>query len=1214
MRLSKLLKKFGIGRELKKRAREIERAIASAIEPLEQRMLLTGTWTPITNAAPGASTMLLLTDGTVMVQAGTQSANWNKLTPDASGSYVNGTWSSMASSAVGRLYYASAVLPDGRVLVVGGEYSSAGGWTNTGEIYNPLSNSWSNITPYPRTTGGDIMSEVLNDGTVLFQYINTGETFLYTPATDTWTSNATMLHGDIGSEESWVKLADGSILNYEIWNSPPHGQRWIPGATHAQDQWIDAGVVPVEIDAGAEIGGSFLLNDGRAIFLGANGKTAIYTPPATLMGTGSWVEGPEIRNSAGTLKGIWDGPGAILPNGKLLFPAGSTTGYYGSVDMFEFDPVTNAITQVPSTALSLGGPVFDTRTLVLPSGQVLFQDNAHQLWFYNEDAAPLAAGKPTVTSIVANGTGFTLTGTQLNGISEGAGYGDDAQMASNYPIVRLTSGFGTVSWGRTFNWSSSWVQTGATPITTQFTDTVNPGAYLLAVIANGNASDNTLFVEMGSGANNITIRIDPTDSTQVQVMQTGNILLGEFAKASFTQIIVAGDSTNSTVTVDMTNGNPIPAGGMRYDGDGGTDGLNITGTSGNDVVTLTGTTVTVNSSVITYSNLEQFQVNLDGGTADRLNVTGTNGNDVVAITGTTVTVNGVSITYSGLEQFQFDGLAGNDSVTASGVTIAMTLNGGSGDDTLQSGGGNDSLFGDGGNDTYVFSGSASLGTDTVNEGANVETDTLDFSAYLAAINLNISLTSTQVVTTSLLSLILTQSTGIERVFASTGTYADTITGNSRNNTISGGAGNDSIIGAAGADLLQGDGGNDTLRGDNSFAGTNYRDTLYGGSENDVLYGDSYGSYGAGYGLELDTLYGDAGNDTIYGDAGDGYGGAADLIEGGAGNDSLVGEGGDDTYVFAGSSDLGTDTVNDNSSSSLGDLLEFSSFGTGATVNLSITTDQTVSTILHLVLMSATSIERVNGSAFADTITGNTLNNTIQGNAGGDLIWGGAGNDSLSGGAGNDWIFAQAGNDTIHGDADNDAAYGGLGNDFVYGDDNDDGVHGGDQLEQADGNDVLSGGNGKDRADYQFDTHNLTLTLDGVANDGESGETDNILTDVEDIWGGSGADNITGNSGANELRGSSGADVISGGAGNDTIRGGFGNDNLLGEADNDSIFGDDGDDIITGGSGNDTMNGGMGADHFFAADGFIDVIDGGAGDGVADILESSDGNDVLLNMP
>jgi hypothetical protein len=110
--------------------------------------------------------------------------------------------------------------------------------------------------------------------------------------------------------------------------------------------------------------------------------------------------------------------------------------------------------------------------------------------------SPIAASKPTVSSVVLNSDGtYTLTGTQLNGVSEGAVYGDDAEMSSNYPIVQLTSGT-TVRYARTFNWNNTGVQTGSTVVTTQFTlpAALPRGAYTLTVIANGIASDPFSFV------------------------------------------------------------------------------------------------------------------------------------------------------------------------------------------------------------------------------------------------------------------------------------------------------------------------------------------------------------------------------------------------------------------------------------------------------------------------------------------------------------------------------------------------------------------------------------------------------------------------------------------------------------------------------------------------------------------------------------------------
>ena len=130
---------------------------------------------------------------------------------------------------------------------------------------------------------------------------------------------------------------------------------------------------------------------------------------------------------------------------------------------YEFDPVANSFTRVNGpTGLTHPGSTFSTSMLDLPDGSVLFSHFTTQLYVYQPSGTPIAAGKPTVTSVTPNADGsYHLTGT-VNGISEGAAYGDDLQMDSNYPLVRFTHlSSGNIYYGRTFNWSSTGVRTGA---------------------------------------------------------------------------------------------------------------------------------------------------------------------------------------------------------------------------------------------------------------------------------------------------------------------------------------------------------------------------------------------------------------------------------------------------------------------------------------------------------------------------------------------------------------------------------------------------------------------------------------------------------------------------------------------------------------------------------------------------------------------------------
>src|ERR1035438_2252715 len=120
---------------------------------------IAASWATVT-ALPRSSsvgTMLLLTDGTVMMENG-GGPGWLRLTPDANGNYATGSWTTnpIADMSKARLYFASQILPNGKVWVLGGEYSGPGTPrtdTPTSEIYDPVANTWSPAARYPDQPG-----------------------------------------------------------------------------------------------------------------------------------------------------------------------------------------------------------------------------------------------------------------------------------------------------------------------------------------------------------------------------------------------------------------------------------------------------------------------------------------------------------------------------------------------------------------------------------------------------------------------------------------------------------------------------------------------------------------------------------------------------------------------------------------------------------------------------------------------------------------------------------------------------------------------------------------------------------------------------------------------------------------------------------------------------------------------------------------------------
>lgn len=456
---------------------------------------IAGTWTPLANQAPNyVDTMLLLPDGTVMAAGGPNLTGWYRLTPDSHGSYVNGTWTQLASMNCQRLYYSSQVLTNGQVFVCGAEYSPeefAGPGTTNGEIYNPQLNTWTQMPSTPTLNDFfDSCSEMLPNGNVMISPVEPalfGGTLIWNTASQTWSVGPSLHHFD-SDEASWVKLPDNSILTIDTGSTS--SERYIPAPINL---WVTDSNEPVQIydTTNVEMGPGFLLPNGKAIFFGGTGNSAIYTPSGTA-NPGSWTAGPVLPNSQVSA----DAPGAMMVNGKVLLATTPPLGpgiFNPPTSFYEYDPVGNSFTQVNGpTGQTYPIPSYPMRMLDLPDGTVLLSTSSSQLYVYQPGGTPLAAGQPTISSLSTNGDGsYHLTGTLFNGISEGAAYGDDAQMDSNYPLVRMTNLVtGLVYYARTYNWNSTGVMTGNNVVSTEFVPPAGLplGVYSLVVVANGNAS------------------------------------------------------------------------------------------------------------------------------------------------------------------------------------------------------------------------------------------------------------------------------------------------------------------------------------------------------------------------------------------------------------------------------------------------------------------------------------------------------------------------------------------------------------------------------------------------------------------------------------------------------------------------------------------------------------------------------------------------------
>jgi hypothetical protein len=498
-----------------------------------------GTWQTLKNPPPlpdivvngvdeypgGAGFPLLLTDGGVMVQ-NIGDGKIFKLTPDLNGSYVNGTWSELATMPFVSYAAAQAVLADGRVIYEGGEYSN---WdfefllTNKGAIYDPVADKWTMVSPppffvdlYPPRAKfaphpiGDSASVVLADGTYMLADKMSRQAALLDLKTMTWKQTGTSTKADLNDEEGWTLLPDGKVLTVDCYTDfffhliptyptdPTHSEIYDPET----GQWSSAGstINTLTDPVTSEMGPAVLRPNGTVFAVGAPGSTSIYH-----VRSGRWSVGPHLPISPqGFQYTAQDAPGTLLPDGNVLFgvsggaePPGG--GYSGPpLAFFEFD----GHGLIPEPTIP-NGP-FETSSspnlLLLPTGQVLEADGSQDIEIYTPDRldgadhehehewAPVILHGPHT---IHPGKSYEVRGIRFNGMSQASMYGDEGQSATNYPLVRITNlGTQHVFYSRTHDHSSMAVASDDV-VSTHFDVPADqePGISKLEVVANGIASE-----------------------------------------------------------------------------------------------------------------------------------------------------------------------------------------------------------------------------------------------------------------------------------------------------------------------------------------------------------------------------------------------------------------------------------------------------------------------------------------------------------------------------------------------------------------------------------------------------------------------------------------------------------------------------------------------------------------------------------------------------
>lgn len=368
----------------------------------------TDTWVP---GAPltqgGADAAVLLNDGRILALSGDQNGSCEVFDP------ATGVWTPVGSTAPGNNFGVYR-LPSGRVLALR---------SSEAEVFDPATATWAVFGPLqvPRTSYG---SALLTDGRVLLvggfnQFVSDGDgildsTEILAPRTGGWLPGPDLAVARWG--HTATVLSDGRILvagglsaaaeqsSCEIFD--PATQAWSPTGGMLEGRGFHAAV---------------RLPDGKVLVAGGRtaGSTALASAEVYDPATGQW-------HGVGPLSSVRVGLSAIvLPNGDALFCGGGNFSESTAADLYHTATETmtsvgpmNSARSVPTLALLPNGKVlvaagefnvqvtseiFDPATATFTPAASLRADHR------SSAGAPLASGKVLVTGGYTVGTGPATT-------------------------------------------------------------------------------------------------------------------------------------------------------------------------------------------------------------------------------------------------------------------------------------------------------------------------------------------------------------------------------------------------------------------------------------------------------------------------------------------------------------------------------------------------------------------------------------------------------------------------------------------------------------------------------------------------------------------------------------------------------------------------------------------------------------------------------------
>ena len=276
-----------------------------------------------------------------------------------------GTFTQTGNMTLPREYHASTLLPNGKVLIVGGAATRPFSDWARAELYDPATGTFTRTgdMTVPRTTP---TATLLPDGRVLIAGCDfnggppMGTAELYDPFTGTFTPTGSMINGHC--IHTATLLNNGKVLIVGGWY-PPNAHS---APTYQTAELYDASTgafTPTADFMEPQADTATLLADGRvlvtaSILWGLGSHAYLYDPAI-----GAFTRIPDMTD-----RGLGAFPKTtLLLSGKVLFTGGDLGDDGGSSHAEVYDPLSQTFSSAPPMSVTMDG---STATL-LPEGRVL---------------------------------------------------------------------------------------------------------------------------------------------------------------------------------------------------------------------------------------------------------------------------------------------------------------------------------------------------------------------------------------------------------------------------------------------------------------------------------------------------------------------------------------------------------------------------------------------------------------------------------------------------------------------------------------------------------------------------------------------------------------------------------------------------------------------------------------------------------------------------